>query len=196
MNKVKLNAALIMCLAVSQWLFPYGHAATPARIGAAHETHLVLPDIVVRDSFDREQSLSDLLKDQVAVVNFVFTSCSTVCPILSATMQELEKQLQHRLGRGVILLSISVDPDNDTPQKLRAHAEKLGAGAHWHWLTGSPTEITQLLKAFSVPTGRPESHPPLMLIGNANTDRWLRWVGIAAPQILIDAVNTVAGETR
>ena len=196
MNRVKLGVLLILGLIANAWFLSHGHAATPARAGAAHETQLVLPDIMVRDSFDHEQSLSHLLKDQVAVVNFVFTSCTTVCPILSATMQELEKRLQHRLGSGVILLSISVDPGNDTPQKLRAHAEKLGAGIHWHWLTGKPAEITQLLKAFSVPTGRPENHPPLVLIGNVNTDRWLRWVGIAAPQTLVDAVDMLAAETK
>jgi len=198
MNRVKWSVTLIMGLMTSGWLFlfSYGHAATQARASAAHETHLVLPEIMVRDSFDREQPLSHLLKDQIVVVNFVFTSCTTICPVLNATMQELEKRLQHRLGNGVILVSISVDPANDTPQKLRAHAEKLGAGAHWHWLTGRPAEITQLLKAFSVPIGRPENHPPLVLIGNASTDCWLRWVGIAAPQTLLDAVNTLAAETR
>jgi len=197
MNRMKLSAALILCLCLmtNGWLFSHGHAMS-APVSGAHETQLVVPDIVVRDSFDREQQLSHLLKDQVAVVNFVFTSCTTVCPILSATMQELEKQLQHRLGSGVILLSISVDPGNDTPQKLRVHAEKLGSGPHWHWLTGRPAEIAQLLKAFGVPTGRPENHPPLVLIGNVGTNRWLRWVGIAAPQTLVDAVNTLAAETK
>lgn len=196
MDTVKLNAILILCLMVSGGFFSYGNAATPSRISAAHETQLTLPDIVLRDSFDREQLLSHLLKDQIAIVNFVFTSCSTVCPILSAIMQELEQQLGHRLGNGVMLLSISVDPSNDTPQRLRAHAEKLRAGPHWHWLTGSPAEIARLLKAFGVPVGRPENHPPVVLIGEVGTDRWLRWVGITAPQTLIDAVDVLAAEKR
>lgn len=195
-NGMRLNAILIMCLMASAWPVSHGHAAAQVRDNAAHETQLALPEILVRDSYGDEQLLSHLLNDQIAVVNFVFTSCATVCPVLSATMQELEKQLQHRLGSGVILLSISVDPANDTPQKLRAHAEKLGAGAHWHWLTGRPAEIAQLLKAFGVPTGQPENHPPLMLIGHASTDRWLRWIGIAAPRTLIEAVNVLAGEAK
>lgn len=158
---------------------------------AAYQTQLTLPDVSIIDSHQREHQLRALLRDRIAVVNFVFTSCATVCPALNGTMQALQRQLQERLGKEVILVSVSVDPARDTPEKLNAHAAKLGAGADWYWLTGKTAEMNQLLKAFGIPTGRPEDHPPVILIGKENTGQWLRWVGIPAPETLTGAVTAL-----
>lgn len=157
----------------------------------AHQTQLTLPNVSVVDSHQREHRLWVLLQDRVAVVNFVFTSCTTVCPALNGVMQALQQQFQERLGKEVILISVSVDPTRDTPEKLSAHAAKLKAGSGWYWLTGKTAEMNQLLKAFGMPTGRPEDHPPVILIGKTNTGQWFRWIGIPAPETLTGAVTTL-----
>lgn len=164
--------------------------AYSSAITASHETRPSLPDVVLRDRYSHEQHLAALIQDRVAIVNFVFTSCTTVCPLLDATMQQLQKQLQERLGKTVILISISVDPVNDTPEKLLDHAKRIGAGEHWHWLTGRPSDINRLLKAFGIPAGgRREDHPPVVLAGHMPSQRWLRWVGMPPPSVLIDAID-------
>ncbi len=187
MKLIALMLSLLPLVAQAQWP---GTGSDKNRM-AAHQTQLVLPNIFVIDSHQREHQLQTLLQDRVAVVNFVFTSCTTICPALSGTMQALQQQLQEKLGKEVVLLSVSVDPARDTPEKLNTQAGKLGAGADWYWLTGKTTVINQLLKAFGIPTGRPEDHPPVILVGKANTRQWLRWVGIPAPEILTDAVTTL-----
>lgn len=185
----KLSVILTALMAITVWAQSSENSNNQTKTNNAHRTHLVLPNIIVLDSQNQEHRLLDLLQNQIALVNFVFTSCTTICPVLSATMQAIEKQLQDRLGKGVILISISVDPARDTPDKLRTYAEKFDAGQHWYWLTGKPSEINQLLKAFGIPVGRPENHPPIILAGNANTDNWLRWVGIPSPETIIEAIN-------
>lgn len=180
---------LIMLVATTVWAQSPENSTNQAKTGNAHQTNIVLPDIIVLDSRNHEHRLLDLLQNQIAVVNFVFTSCTTICPVLSATMQAIEKRLQDQLGKNIILISISVDPARDTPEKLRMHAEKLGAGQHWYWLTGKPSEVNRLLKAFGIPTGRPEDHPPIILAGHADTDSWLRWVGIPSPEAVVEAIN-------
>ena len=185
----KLSVILIVLVATTVWAQSSENSINQTKAGNAHQTSLVLPNIIVLDSQNHEHRLLDLLQDQIAIVNFVFTSCTTICPVLSATMQAIEKQLQDQLGKGVILVSISVDPARDTPDKLRTYAKKLGTGQHWYWLTGRPSEVNQLLKAFGIPVGRPEDHPPIILAGNANADNWLRWVGIPSTETIIEAIN-------
>jgi protein SCO1 len=188
----KLVFIFITWVATAVVAQPPHNSISQTKTGAAHKTYLDLPNIFVQDSRNREYRLLDLLQDHIAVVNFIFTSCTTICPVLSATMQNIEKQLQDQLGKNVILITISVDPTRDTSEKLRVHAEKLGAGPHWHWLTGRPPEVNRLLKAFGIPSGRPEDHPPIMLAGNVNANNWLRWVGIPSPEAIIEAVNVLA----
>lgn len=168
------------------------NSASAPDFDATHRTSITLPDVTVKDSENREHRLAQLLQGRIAVVNFVFTSCTTVCPVLSATLQQVEERLRDRLGKDVILLSLSVDPGRDTPEKLHAHAGKLGAGPHWYWLTGNPAEFNRLLRAFGIPSGRPEDHPPVILVGNFDKNHWLRWVGVAAPDTLVEAVNVLA----
>ena len=188
-------AALVVVLpvaAMAQTQRTDPHAAHRSPTYSAHETKITLPDVILHDSEGREQTLSGLMHNRVVILNFVFTSCTTICPAFSAIMRSTEQQLSDRLGKEVILVSISVEPVNDTREKLRTYAGKIGAGAHWYWLTGRPVDIEQALRAFGVPVGgRPENHPPTVLVGNTSTGRWLRWVGMVTPETLIDAVNTV-----
>jgi protein SCO1 len=156
----------------------------------AHETTIHVPEVSLRDSYGREQQLTALLGNRTAVIGFVFTSCRAVCPVLSAVLRASEQQLGDRLGAEMILVSISVDPQHDTPDTLRTYATALGAGPHWHWLTGAPVEIGRTLRAFGVPTGgRPDDHPPMVVVGNAVRGRWFRWVGVPTPRELVEAAK-------
>jgi len=159
----------------------------------AYETTVQLPDVSILDSKGDEQRLSALFGNRTVILNFIFTTCNSICPVLGVTMKSIEEQIQDRLGEKVILVSISVDPINDSPERLRVNSEKLGAGPHWHWLTGRLSDINQVLRAFGIPTGgQPEDHPPVVIMGNLQTGKWLRWIGIPSPDILIDAIDVVS----
>lgn len=164
--------------------------------GQSNETQVVIPPVSLQDANGKIQPLAALLEDRTAIVNFVFTTCNSICPLLNATMQAIEVRVQERLGNEVVLISISVDPLNDTPERLKAASEQLGAGEDWHWLTGKRSDVNQVLNAFNIPVGgRPEDHPPVILVGNAKHRKWLRWVGIPAPDTLVEAIDHVKPET-
>lgn len=154
------------------------HAAD-ARPSAA-QVHV--PDAMLVDATGRERRLrSDVMGDRIVVVNFVFTTCTTVCPVSSAILAQIQERLGAQLGKDVQLVSISVDPQRDTPARLKAYASKIGAGAGWTWLTGRKEVVDGVLKAFGAYTPRPEDHPAMMLIGSARTGRWTRLYGFPSP---------------
>src|SRR6185369_11872426 len=79
---------------------------------------------------------TDLVKDKVVVINFIYTSCPDECALETARLAEVQKILGDRVGKDVFMYSISIDPDKDTPKALREYAEKFEAGPGWLFLTG------------------------------------------------------------
>src|SRR5512134_3705520 len=79
---------------------------------------------------------SDILKDKVVLISFIFTNCDEACPLLMRSFREVQDLLGDRVGRDVFLVSISVDPEADTPDALKEYGERYGAGAGWVFLTG------------------------------------------------------------
>ena len=136
---------------------------------------------------------SELLKDRTVAVNFVFTTCTTVCPALTTTMRAIQRELGDRVGQDVWLISVSVDPTVDRPERLRAFANGFGAGPGWTFLTGEPADIDRLLTAFGS-AGGISAHATTMLIGNAHSGRWMRTSGLAPAstnvKLIVDAARS------
>jgi protein SCO1/2 len=132
---------------------------------------------------------SDLVKDRVVVMNFIFTTCTTICPTMGATFSRVQRLLG---DRDVSLISVSVDPATDTPQRLDAWSKKLDARPGWTLVTGEKTEIDRLLKSLGVFTPSRETHTPTVLIGNARTGRWQRASGFATPATIVSLVDNVS----
>ena len=155
---------------------------------------LDLPDVPVVDQDGRAMRFrSELLKDRTVAVNFVFTTCTTVCPALTTTMRAIQRELGERVGQDVWLISVSVDPTVDRPERLRAFASGFGAGPGWTFLTGEPADIDRLLKAFGS-AGGINAHATTMLIGNAHSGRWVRTSGLASAstnvKLIVDAARS------
>lgn len=172
-----------------------GHA--DSRPGSAVETgatvtHVRLPEVELLGADGQPFALSAAgFGDRVVLIDFVYTTCTTICPALSAVMAAAHAGLSAHLGRDLVLVSISVDPARDTPDVLRAYAANFEAGPHWVWLTGNQGPVGRVLRAFGLSTGSPDAHPPLLLVGHPAQGRWLRWVGIPAPQVVIDQVEAM-----
>jgi len=177
-------------------------AAAPASAPAAQpaatpETEtlgaLNLPDVPVVDQDGKPRNFyTDLVKDKVVAVNFVFTTCRTICPPMGATFGKLQQVLGERAGKDVHLISVSVDPGTDTPERLKAWGQKFGAGPGWTLVTGDRAEITRLLKAFGVYTANIGDHSPLVLVGNDGRRQWTRAYGLAAPAKLVEVIDGMA----
>lgn len=154
---------------------------------------LNVPDVPLVDQDGKPvRFYTDLVKDRVVAVNFVFTSCTTVCPPMGANFAKLQKILSARAGREVQLISVSVDPGTDTPERLKAWGAKFGAGPGWTLVTGDRNQVTLLLKALGVYTANISDHSPLVLLGDDTRHRWTRAYGLAAPAKLAELIEQIA----
>ncbi|MBA3439819.1 MAG: SCO family protein [Pyrinomonadaceae bacterium] len=135
---------------------------------------------------------SDLVKDKLVVINFIFTTCTTICPPLGATFARVQKEIGERVGRDVHFISISVDPVTDTPERLKAWGQKFRAGTGWTFVTGDKPSMNQLLKALASSSARPEDHSPTIIIGNEAKGQWTRTYGLAKPSQLVKIINDMS----
>ncbi|NEX18949.1 SCO family protein [Thiorhodococcus mannitoliphagus] len=144
------------------------------------EQRYALPDRKLVDMNGKETSLlRELDSGKPVIVNFIFTTCTTICPVLSATFS----QVQGALGEGaqdVRMISISIDPEEDTPERLRAYAERYHAGPEWRFFTGNRDDIIAIQKAFEVYHGNKMSHEPAILLRQTAGDPWVRLDGFAS----------------
>jgi protein SCO1/2 len=130
-----------------------------------------------------------VIGDRIAVVNFIYTSCTTVCPVSSATFQQLQGRFGAALGKDVVLVSISVDPLRDTPERLRDFSDRYQARAGWTWLTGAKPDVDAVLKGFGAYTPNFEDHAAMVLVGDANG--WTRFNGFPSVEQLLARVQTL-----
>lgn len=161
---------------------------------------VTVPDVKLVDQDGKPVSFyTDLVKGRVVAMNFIFTSCGTICPPMGANFAKLQKILGERHGgQEVRLISVSIDPGTDTPERLKAWSAKFGARPGWTLVTGKPEEIEHLLKTLGVYSGLPDRHTPVVLVGDDASHQWTRAYGLAPPDKLAELIGRVGGkrETR
>ncbi len=149
-------------------------------------------DVVLVDQTGKEQRLySDLLHGKVVIIHSMFTSCTTACPAMAARLEKVQRWLGDRLGKDAFILSISVDPKRDTPEKMAAFGESFRARQGWYFLTGEPANVELALKKLGQWVDDPESHLSVMIIGNERTGLWKKALGMAEADELIEIVESV-----
>lgn len=138
-----------------------------------------LPDLSFLSQDNQAVHFRSLFNAEPVVVNFIFTSCQAICPIQTSTFAQLQRILakQHIKAR---LVSISIDPETDTPSQLAIYAQKFHAASNWLFLTGSKTDSIRIQKAFDAFRGPKMNHVPLTLIKKTNDSAWLRIEGFAS----------------
>jgi protein SCO1/2 len=136
-----------------------------------------LADDPLVDQDGRAVRLPEALAGKVVVVDFVFTRCTTVCPVLSSLFGALQQSLGPLVGREVLLVSVSLDPEHDTPPRLRAYAARHGAGVGWRWITGASPPVRRVLQGFGAAVAAPATHTPFVLVGDVAAGRWTRFNG-------------------
>jgi protein SCO1 len=139
----------------------------------------------------------DVIKGRSVAINVIFTSCKDVCPLETANMVQLKRALGARAGREIHLYSISIDPQRDTPEVLRAYAEKFGA--QWTFLTGKPQDIKAITKRLALirdrdnPTSRQSHHAALLYVGDEPTRQWTRFSAVDSPSFLAARMGAFLG---
>lgn len=152
-----------------------------------------IPDVHVYDQNGKRLNFySDLIKGKTVAINFIFTTCTTICPPLTATFRRVQQDLAARPLQ-VHLISVSVDPVVDTPERLLEFAAKFKAGPGWTFVTGDKSEIDLLLRALEVAVADKNDHTPMILIGNDPAAYWTRAFGLSSPtslvKIIVDAAD-------
>jgi len=131
----------------------------------------------------------DLMRGKVVIINSFFATCHGSCPVMIATFKRIEEAFKS--DNRVSLISITVDPANDTPEKLNDLAKSLNAQKDWHFLTGTPQQVQAALAKLGLAVTSRDDHSNILLVGNLNTGLWKKVLGVAESAKVIDTVRTV-----
>jgi protein SCO1 len=161
------------------------HAAAPSATLVSLVSQYPIPTVrLVRDD-GKAVSLPEEMNDgRPVVLNFIFTTCSSICPLMSQTLAQFDRALGADRDK-VHLMSISIDPEEDTPARLREYARKFHAGPEWQHYTGTPEASLAAQRAFNVWRGDKMSHAPIILLRAAPGKPWLRIQGFVTPSELL-----------
>ncbi|HYP52947.1 MAG TPA: SCO family protein, partial [Pyrinomonadaceae bacterium] len=156
---------------------------------------LSIPDLeLLNQDGQKIRFYTDLIKNRVVAINFIFTTCTTICPPLGATFARVQKELGPRAGSDVHFISVSVDPATDTPERLKAWGAKFKAGPGWTFVTGDKTSIDQLLNALAASASKREDHSPTVVVINDAKNVVTRTYGLARPSQIIKVIDeAIAG---
>lgn len=176
--------SLIIPVAAAFLTAAIASVADSNRKGAAYFTNVEL----TTQYGNKVRFYDDLLKDKIVVIELFYTSCIDRCPLETARLAQVQKMLGDRVGKEIFFYSISIDPQRDTPQALKAYAEKYRAGAGWLFLTGRKEEIELISRKLGLytdpdPSDR-DGHAPAVLIGNERTGQWIRNSALDNPRYL------------
>lgn len=142
--------------------------------------HYSVPDVQLVDQSGARVDLQALLDtDEPLALNFIFTTCTTICPVMTATFAQMRRELGES-GDDLRLISISIDPEYDRPEQLRAYAEQFRAGEGWEFLTGDNADIVRVLKSFDSYAGSKMNHQPITLLKSPGSLSWTRIDGLAS----------------
>lgn len=165
-------------------------AAATASAAEGYLSHLSLVDQNGR----RVDLYDDLIRNRTIVMNSFFASCTASCPVMARTFLHIQSKLGDRLGKEVILISITVDPEHDTPEKLREYARRIGAKPGWYFLTGSRAEVDAALRKIGQHTDVREAHMNIIIAGNDRTGLWKKALAIAPSEEVWRVVASVVDD--
>lgn len=140
------------------------------------ETYTI-PDVVLVNQDGRKVRFRELLSSgKPVIVDFIFATCTTICPVLSAGYASLQQKLGPD-SNNVHLISISIDPENDTSRVMKDYLRRFQAKPGWDFLTGSRSDIDKVTKAFNAYVPNKMSHYAIHFIKVPESDKWVRLEG-------------------
>lgn len=167
------------------------HHHHQVKTGLKHSTaEYTVPRMTLYNHHGQAVSLVKLLNtDKPVLLNFIYTSCTAICPPMSATFATVQKKLGNKAEQ-VRMVSISIDPEHDTPQVLTAYAQRFHAGKQWSFLTGTQEQSIAVQKAFDTYHGDKMNHAPLTLLRRNSHDAWIRYDGFASVARLVKEMRS------
>ncbi len=153
-----------------------------------------IPDIVLMNQNGKPSRISDILKDKITVINFIYTSCTSVCQILTSNFRQLEKALENiDKENKVQLISISIDPETDTPARLLQYATKQRIDLEkWTLLVGGLNSVERFSRSLGFSNIDKATHAPGVVIWDDIDKSWQRFVGITPPHVLSKEISKLS----
>ena len=152
-----------------------------------------IPDVrLIRQDGTAVKLVAELDDGRPVVLTFIYTSCTSVCPLISHTLTQLQSKLGVTAAR-IHLVSISIDPEQDDPARLREYAKSFGAGPEWQHYTGTVAASQTVQRAFDVYRGNKMEHVPATLIRLAPGSQWTRIEGFATADQLLAELSDAPG---
>lgn len=151
-----------------------------------------VPDVVVLDQNNHPVHFyRDLVQGKTVAINFIFTTCTTICPPLTANFASVQRKMLKRGEKNLYLISVSVDPENDSPAKLKSYAEMFQAQPGWSFVTGTRSQLEKIWNAFSISASNKLDHSPTVVIGNDSRHQWTFASGLNSPEKLTGVIDSV-----
>ena len=148
-----------------------------------------VPEVPLVRSDGAHVKLAEELDDgRPVLLDFIYTTCTTTCPVMTMTFAEVQRRLGPEAGR-VKMLSVSIDPEEDTPQRLNEYAKRFRAGAQWSFYTGTVQASVAAQRAFDVYRGDKMNHTPATLFRSAPGQPWVHLDGFATPDNLLSELR-------
>ena len=138
----------------------------------------------------------DLIKDKVVMINFIYTTCKEVCSVETARLANVQQILGDRVGKDIFMYSITIDPENDTPEVLKKYRERFDVKPGWSFYTGKESDIVLLRRKLGIyiegvgQSGPNANHNVSLIIGNQTTGKWMKRSPFDDPYFLANQVGS------
>src|SRR5262249_25533953 len=159
------------------------------------------PDVVLTTHEGKKVCFyDDLIKDKIVVLNFMFTKCDDICPLVTANLEQVQPLLGDRMGQDIFFYSITLKPEEDTPEVLAAHAEAFNVKPGWLFLTGAQSDIELLRRKLGFVDPNPaldskaETHSGFLRYGNEARELWGGCAAMSKPEFLAEVISWVDWE--
>jgi protein SCO1/2 len=164
-------------------------AASQPESSAAAQAAAYFPNVeLLTQDGVKVHFFDDVLRGKTVLINFLFTLCNAVCSPMTANLARVQKRLGERVGRDIVMISITVDPEADTPSVLKSYAAKFGAKPGWYFLTGSKSNVDAVLSKLGGYVKDKNQHSSVVIVGNVAHGGWQKMLGIGDA----DAIANVA----
>lgn len=164
-----------------------------ARVRSPAEKYFSDVELINQDG-QKMRFYSDLLKDKVVVINTFFTTCTGVCPPINRNLEKVQEALGERLGKDAFIVSMSVDPETDTPSRLKEYSRRFHARPGWIFLTGKKENVDWALYKLGQYVETKDGHTNIIIIGNEPKGLWKKAFGLAKADELIKMVEDVISD--
>ena len=173
------------------------HDSTDNTVTRSDKARLSIPDVLVQTQDGKSLKFyRELVKGKSVIINFIYTSCTAVCPMSGDNFSKLQAALGERLNKDVFLISVTTDPDIDTAQKLKTWSEKFKQREGWTLVTGDKTAMLKLLVALTGSGPTKDFHSPTVLLIDDKNESWIDSYGLNSPANLIRTLDNLANQSK